>query len=294
VPSGLTWTIHDPRDESRRAYLASTRQGHRIYLDRLVTDADFVVPVGPLSYDPILGYQGPWGMIYPGLSDAGTIQAVRSKGANGLGDRPGDRPALAESTEVSWLLGSQFQVGLVVAASGGAARVIAGEAETVRREGMAAVDDAWCFATDQRAAVVVVGVGRSEGANDFEQLARALDTGARLVRRGGKIVALSQVGGPLGPALQRLAGCEDPTTLGMSVLKNARDQPDFVEARMLARSLNWADIYLWSGLDHDVAEDLALVPLGRPEEARRLVNAADSVLFVSYADLTRPLVSQDE
>src|SRR5262245_12672413 len=44
-------SVHDPDDRSRLAYLASTPGGRRIYLNRAVVDADFVVPVGRLGYD---------------------------------------------------------------------------------------------------------------------------------------------------------------------------------------------------------------------------------------------------
>ena len=63
--AGATIAIHDSRDRGQLAYLAATKQGRRIYLNRLLTDADVVIPVGRLGYDPILGYRGPWSAIFP-------------------------------------------------------------------------------------------------------------------------------------------------------------------------------------------------------------------------------------
>ncbi len=49
--------VHDPRtDES--CYLATTKHGRRIYLNRTVVDADELVVLSRRGYDPLLGYCG--------------------------------------------------------------------------------------------------------------------------------------------------------------------------------------------------------------------------------------------
>ena len=47
-------------------YLAATKEGRRIYLNRSVIDADVVIPVGRIGFHPIMGYRGPWSVIFPG------------------------------------------------------------------------------------------------------------------------------------------------------------------------------------------------------------------------------------
>ncbi|HEU5115990.1 MAG TPA: lactate racemase domain-containing protein, partial [Isosphaeraceae bacterium] len=69
IPTGLSWHVHDPDDESSRAYLATTPEGRRIYLNREVVDADFVLPIGRIGHDPAMGLRGPWSVVFPGLSD---------------------------------------------------------------------------------------------------------------------------------------------------------------------------------------------------------------------------------
>jgi len=118
LPQGIALELHDPTDQRRLAYLATTNEGRRIYLNRHVTDADVVIPVGRLGYDPILGYRGPWSAIFPSLSDQETRASYRQGMA---GDAPGQltpRPELDETFEVSWLLGTQFHLGLVPGRSG--------------------------------------------------------------------------------------------------------------------------------------------------------------------------------
>jgi hypothetical protein len=289
VPDGVTLRRHAPDDRGEIAYLASTAEGRRVYLNRLLTDADFVLPVGRLGYEPVLGYGGPWGVIFPGLSDAETRQAFRALESVEPPDRRHPRPALKESAEVSWLLGSQFQLGLVAGVTG-MTEVVAGLNTTVFDEGSRAVDRAWGFRADSRAELVVVGIGRPGERSGIADLARGLTTATRLVQRGGKVVALSRAGGPLGPAVTRLLDLDDPRA-GLSALKGQESAPDFAPARQLAAAVAWADVYLFSALDPDAVEGLSIIALDRPDEARRLAATSGSVVVVSQADQARARVS---
>jgi lactate racemase len=285
VPPGPSLAVHDPTDRDHLAYLASTAQGRRIYLNRLLTDADVTVPVGRLGYDPSLGYRGPWSVVFPALSDEETRRAFRSLATDERPDRDRPRPSLEESAEVSWLLGSQFHVGVVPGASG-MVEVVAGLERAVRDEGSAAVDRAWAFRAETRAEVVVAGIGRPGAASRIEDLAEGLATATRLVRRGGKIVALSRAGGPIGPALRRLIGAGDDPRAGLAALRGHEADPDYPSALQMARALAWADVYLLSDLGRDDVEDLSMIALDRPEEGRRVVASAASCLVVSQAERT--------
>jgi len=279
VEPGASMEVHDPDDRTRIAYLASTKEGRRVYLNRSVTDADVVVPVGLVGYDPDLGYRGPWSLLFPGLSDRATVQAMRS------GADRGREARLEESSEVSWLLGSQFQVGLVPAAAG-LLEVVAGRDAAVRERGIAAVEENWTMRAPERAELVVAGVGGPGFTSTLEDLAAAMETASGLVRRGGRIVVLSRAAGPIGPALQRLSSVDDPGE-AVAALRGLEEADDYPVALRIARAAAWADLFVASGLDTEVAEGLLIAPLERPEQARRLVANAGSVTFVGRAELTR-------
>lgn len=294
-PDSVAFEAHDPEaaDPAGMAYLANTGGGRRVYLHRELTEADVVVPIGLLGFDPIVGYRGPWSTLFPGLSDAETSRSYRGRAASG-GATVGERgPALDESAEVSWLLGCLFQIGVMPAASG-AAGVIAGAEGPVREAGVRAIDDAWTFRPESRADLVVVGVGCAGVPSGLDDLAGALATATGLVRRGGKIAVLSKVAGPLGPAVGRLAGLDDPIRGARQALKGAEAEPDYLAALRIAEALAWADVYLLSDLDDDAVDDLAMIPLSRPEEARRLVQASPSCIVVSRAERTKAAAEEDD
>ena len=293
LPPGVSWEIHDPDDKVKIAYLATTEEGRRVYLNRALTDADFVLPVGTLGYDRALGYRGPWSALYPGLSDRETLTRFRAQADDAPVDREAPRPGLLEASEVGWLIGCQLQVGVLPGATADApAEVIAGLESTVRDEGTAAVDRAWTFEVAERADVVVVGVGGPGESPSVDELGAALANATRLVRRGGKVVALAPVEGPIGPALRRLAGVENPRA-ALNRLRGHEADPDFVAAQQIAATLAWADLYLSSGLEPDAVEDLAIIPLARPEEARKLAASAASLIVLNHAERTRCLVRDD-
>ena len=76
-PAGVTFRTHDPDDRANLAYLATTAGGRRVYLDRDLTDADFVLPVGRLAYDPLLGY-----VPRPSTRCSGTAATISSSGSS--------------------------------------------------------------------------------------------------------------------------------------------------------------------------------------------------------------------
>ena len=222
---GVVRTVHDPDDRDRLAYLATTSQGRRVYLNRLMTDADVVVPIGRVGYDPVLGYRGPWSLLFPELSDRETARSYRSTTSSDWPDRDQPRPTLSEAAEVSWLLGTQFHLG-IMAGTRGPAEVIAGLESVVRTDGSRLLDQAWTFESPTTAQLVVVGIGQPGVPSTLEHLAEGLANATRLVERGGKIVALSRASGTIGPAFRRLIDLDDPR-LAPAALRGHETDADY-------------------------------------------------------------------
>ncbi len=284
LPAGVESVQHDPEDREQLAYLATTKEGLRVYLNRRVTDADFVLPVGGIGYDPVLGYRGPWSVLFPGLSDTETRRSFRLQTE---GRPTPERPssALLASSEVSWLLGSQFHLGMIPGGKG-ILEFFAGLETTVRGDAIKALDRLWSFEASDRADLVVAGIGQPNAPATIEDLADGLATAENLVQRGGKIVVLSRTEGTFGPAVGRLLGKDDPQSRLAALRGHERDS-DYPVALRIAKALAWADVYLLSALDSDEVEELAMIALSRPEEARRLVAASHSCVVLSHAERTR-------
>jgi nickel-dependent lactate racemase len=291
LPDNAVLIHHDTDDRDQLAYLASTAEGRRVYLNRALTDADIVIPIGSFGYDPVLGEAGPWGVIYPGLSDSATIRDYQKLARDEPVQHDHPSQTLDESTEVSWLLGCQFQIGVVPAAAG-IVDVVAGLTQGVRERGWNALDQAWTYRAESTSELVVVGVGRPGVPTGIDDVAHALREASRLVNRGGKIVALSRASGPIGPAVQAIASVDAPSQIAATLRKHEAD-PDHATAKTLARVLSWADVYLLSELDSRVLDDLGVIALERPREVSRLAGLARSFQVVSHADRVRAVLADD-
>ncbi len=81
---------------------------------------------------------------------------------------------------------------------------------------------------------------------------------------------------------------------GLKLLHGHEKDADFHIAGRIAEAVAWADVFLYSGLDRELVEDLSMASLEKPEQARRLVAQGRSASFVSVADWTRALVKEDE
>ncbi len=242
-------SIHNPDDRDQIAYLATTGSGRRVYLNRYLTDADFVLPVGTLGFSGNSGYRGPWTALFPSMSDSETLRST----ANGT--------IVDESEEVSWLLGSQFQLGVLA----GSSRRPEGRRGSAReRPSRRHAGDPrrapGKFQPSRRAELVIVGVGGPGRPGDVEDLCN----GVWRMRVAAwwpeveKIVVLSRASGALGPALQALSPLDDPRS-AVKRLRGLESSADYFAAKQFAEAVAWADVYLLSELGEDVAEDLAMI-----------------------------------
>ncbi|MCI0458191.1 MAG: lactate racemase domain-containing protein [Gemmataceae bacterium] len=278
--------VHDPADRKRLAYLATTRQGRRVYLNRTAVDADQLIVLTRRGYDPLLGYSGAAGALYPALSDEATRQEAWERLSMAAPD-DGPWPLSREAAEVTWLLGVPFLVQVIQGSGPEVAHVLGGPVES-SAEGQRLLNERWRVEVAELVDTVVVGVGGDEAGHRFSDLARALACASRVVKRGGRIALLS--GGP--PALGE----------GAQLLRDAPD-PDRALERLKQRSagtaaaFQWASaarharIYLLSGLSEDAVEELFAVPLDDASQVQRLVREG-SCLFLSDAEKTLALARE--
>jgi nickel-dependent lactate racemase len=274
--------VHDPEDRDRLAYLATTRQGQRVYLNRTVVDADQVVILTGRGYDPILGYSGAEGSLFPWLSD----EATRMEAYGDLTmDAPTDDFAWRKlAVEVAWLMGgSSFLVQVITDASNNMLHVLGGPVET-SIEGQKLLDARWRVEVAKAADVVVAAVSGDPAQQSVLDLARAFGCAARIVKPRGRIVLLSDINPTLGENTDCLREAESPD----AVLTYLHNHPaaDTEAAYQWASAADQATLYLLSKLPGETAEELFTVPLDHASQINRLLDAAESCVFLPDAHKT--------
>lgn len=281
--SRIPWIVHDPTVTSDCSYLATTASGERVYLSRRVLDADVVISVGALGFDPVLGYRGTHSVLYPGLSDVDALRKAQGQGHDEL--TPDDpRPLRQIVDEVAWLLGAQFTVQVIAAAAGGIAEVLAGQAEAVLHRGRKRLNTLWRMDVAQRPELVIAGVAADASGHTWSQLATALDAARRIVARDGRVLMLTELADPPTDGIKLVAECRSPRD-ALQPLRAAAP-PDLISATQLAQAIDWTNVYLLSRLDPQLVEDLCMIPLASETEAQRLIAGDEPCAILGGAQHT--------
>jgi nickel-dependent lactate racemase len=271
--------VHDPTDRKKLSYLATTKHGRRLYLNRTVVDADQVVVLSRRHYDPFLGYGGGEGALYPILSDEATRKEAFSRLNLAV---PGATawPLRQEAAEVAWLLGAPFLVQVIEGEGEEIAHIVGGTLGS-SAEGQRLLDARWRESVVEPATTVVAGVSGDPARQDFADLARALANAARVVQPNGRIVLLTEVTPHTDAAVEMLREAEDPAEVLDEVRRH--QTADLLAALQWASAAQKAKIYLLSGLDADMAEELFATPLDNASQAQRLLSADGSCLILPDA-----------
>jgi nickel-dependent lactate racemase len=273
---------HDPKNRQRLSYLATTRRGRRIYFNRTAVDADQLVVLAGRGYDPILGYSGAEGFLYPGLIDEATQKELSAKLSMGI---PGKEPwpVQREAGEVTWLLGAPFLIQVIEGAGDDLVHVLGGLAAT-GAEGQKLLDAQWKITVADRADIVIAGMSGDPTRHDFASMARAMAAASRVVKPGGSILLLTQAH----PSLGRGADIMRQMDEAEQALALIREETpaDYAPAFQWASTAKNATIYLLSNLPAEVAEELFTIPLEHPGQVHRLLNGRGSFLFLPDAHKT--------
>jgi nickel-dependent lactate racemase len=271
--------ICNPDDRRRMAYLATTHHGKRLYLNRTLVESDQVIVLSGRRYDPLFGYSGAEGSLYPALSDRETRQEMSRHINLGIPEAA-PWPARQAATEMAWLLGAPFFVQVIESAGDGVAQVVAGTAES-SREGQRALDANWRRSVPRPADLVIAGVSGDPSRHTFAVLAAALACAARVVQPGGRIALLSQAKPALGPETEWLRNADDPR----DVLRRLHRKQTVELAPVLrwAAAAAQAHINLLSGLPDECVEELFATPLHGTREVQRLIDAGGPCLFLPDA-----------
>ncbi len=280
--------IHDPDDRKRLAYLATTRGGKRLYMNRTLVEADQVLVLSARRYDVLLGYGGAAGAVYPNLSDAETRAAMNERWNLAAPDAE-PWPTRTEAMETAWLLGAPFFVQIIEGTGDDWTAVIAG-ADAASTEAERLLNLRWRRTIAQPADLVIAGVSGDPARHTFADLANAAECAARVVRPDGRIVLLTQGIPEFNAATTFLTEMAEP----QRALKRLHKEPslDMTAALQWADAANRARIYLLSGWSDEQVEELYATPLQHARQAQRLIAAGETCVVLDDAHKTMAVLAE--
>lgn len=275
----LQTEVHQPGDRRKLSYLAATKDGRRIYLNRTLVDADQSIILSARGYDPLLGHAGAAGVVYPALADIETVRSLVPKLSPQTAP-DGAFPEQSEASEVAWLLGSPFFLQVIEGAGDAIAEVMAGLADT-SAEAIARYDARWKSKIPNLADTAVATLTGDPARHDFTALAHAAACGARAVKEGGTVIILSEADPELGGATDVLRRCDDPPEAVRTLF---REKPaDAAAAVQWSWAAGHAKLFLASEIRPTTVEEMFATPLSGPKEVQKLLDAPGQVVIIPDA-----------
>ena len=278
----VTVETHDPANAKKLAYLATTKGGRRVYLNRSLVEADFIIALTGRRFDPARFYAGAEVALFPELSDEETRVA-------NAGPFTPNAPwqGREESQEVAWLLGTPFFVQAIEGEADTIQEVVAGLPES-STEGRHRQDARWRATVPERAEVVVAAVSGDRGRITFLDLARAAANAARVAQPGGRIALLTDAAPTLGEAAEWVRAMSEPKAPGARL---AKEKPaDWADCKLWCFATGKVGMFLASDYPDEVAEELFATPIRTAAEVQRLIDSAASVIVIPDAHKARVTV----
>jgi len=276
---GAQLVVHEPDDPSQLAYLAASKDATPIRLNRLLCDADLVLPINLVRPDWAFSYAGPHGALCPTFSDAQIQQRFRTP--NTAAPRKHQQRRREEADEVAWLLGIQLTLQVIAGPGDTVLQVLAGLDEDVSREGQRRVRAAWDHEVTEHAELVIATIAGGPVHQSWDNFGRALHAAQQVCASGGTIVLCTDLACPPGPALQRLASLEDNERL-MQRLGSDRSE-DATAAWLLSDARDQSHVFLLSQLEQSVVESLGIGYIDDPRHISRIRSQHDSCILLTDA-----------
>ncbi|MGQ9771820.1 MAG: hypothetical protein ACUVQG_14825 [Thermogutta sp.] len=283
------------------ALLARLQDGRPLRLHRALVDADVVIPVGwSQAGNAWRSYVASW-LAFPAFSDrmsqlAHWRETVRSAKLR-LSLRQRVRRRVRQmGVEANWHLGMQFAIEAVPGPSDSLLQVVAGRRDVVEAVAHESYRKWWCPTVDHKADLVIAGVDHDPCHTPWENLAQAAWSAARLVRRGGRIIFLTDWSKcPASPAINVSSLAEVSGIWSWSeFLQQHGDRG--LPFWLLARVRRHANLCLWTAeplADESLGgwrDRLFLETASGPGVIRRVTNGVNSCIVFAHASLAWPKI----
>jgi len=170
-------------------------------------------------------------------------------------------------------------------------RVFAGDVFEAFVAGSRVVDEMYRVTLANRVDTVILSAGGWPKDINLYQAQKAIESGVRIVKQGGKIVLLAECREGAGSKLfhQWMTQEKDLDT----IIRKIRE--DFIlgahKAFQFARELLWADVFIYSSMDPDLIEKYHMHPLREFERIEAIVAESESIVILPQATTTLPVLA---
>ncbi len=176
-------------------YVGTTKtHGNKVYVNRVLAEADVKVLLGDVGFHYYAGYGGGRKSVLPAVSGEETIKhnhamLLHANARTGILE---DNPVHRDMTEAARLAKVDFIVNVVENKKGEIVKAFAGDLEQAFMEAVKLVDEMYRITVDRRADILVVSAGGHPADMNLYQAYKALDNALDAVKRGGVIILVAE------------------------------------------------------------------------------------------------------
>lgn len=257
----VSLAIHDPDGDNLFACLAIGSNDQPLHINRLLFDADIVIPVGCLAPQQDFRIDD---FIFPGFSNRRNLEAFRDQT---------ERDRADDVQHVNDQLGTFFAVQLVIGPGDSIQAVLAGDRRSVLKAAKQQLAKAWEVKTDQSADLVVATIESHVTEQTWDDFARALINADRCSKVSAPIVICTELN-------------RNPPRETRAILVNPEPSAERKSASLVTqmqRIIAEHPVFLASNLPQATVEEIGLGHLSATEPLQRMCEKSSQGLFLRDA-----------
>lgn len=270
--------VHDPENTAGLSYLCANEAGDPVHVNRVLVDADVVIPVGGPGVDLDPRFQN---CIYPTFGSSSAIARYVDGGNSGsIADRHAETELANDS------LGAFFAVQATAGPGECLNGFIAGTRQSATAAAAKEASELWTVDCDQDFEAAVLSIESRPHNQSWQNFVAALEIGSRLVTDGAPIVVWSEISTTPAKEIRKACAARFEETIPDSLSKPMQH---------LAAILKDHPVYVRSKIARGKVEDLGLSVIESVEEVKRLTADAKRCVVLRDAHGCRlPKAQQDE
>ncbi|MBN1557894.1 MAG: nickel-dependent lactate racemase [Lentisphaerae bacterium] len=285
---------HEAENEATLTELGTSSWGNPIKINRVFFEADVKCVVCDTEFHQFCGYGGGAKSVLPGIADRASVERCHAR-MDEPGAEPGrirGNPVREEIEEAGRMAGVDFILNVVLNRDREVTAVFAGDLVEAFLAGARVYDGMYKVAVPRTVDTVIVSAGGAPRDINLYQAQKAIETGKKVVRQGGTIIALAAC--PEGHGSDRFHRwmCEEQDLNAIIRKTQERFILGAHKAYQIAREVLWADVHLYSMLPEAWVRAYRMHPLKDTAAIEALADRAQRVVVIPEATLTLPVLEE--
>ncbi len=282
-------------DISDCVQIGKTKRGTPVDVFKVVAESDFIIATGNLELHWFAGYSGGNKALLPGVCSKRTIEINHSlmllDGATA--GRTDGNPVREDIDEAGQMAGVKFIVNAVLNSKKEIVKVVAGDPIAAHRQGTRYIDKMYKVPIKRKYDIVIASCGGYPKDINLYQAQKGLENAFQAIKPGGIIILVAECREGFGEKtfeewMKRAKSVDEPLQwIKENFLLGGHKAVGFCKV------LKKAQIFVCSGMDPKIIEDIFMQPFDSVQEAfdnaLKIKGTDADILIMPYANSTLPV-----